>query len=263
MFVWDEKSGQVDMKGYVPLENAFILYGNLFVRPERCVSLIDDSKEAGRIAAIGSYLKGLPFHAFTIHVDEEVEEYDVVGMLERLRTEVAITTPAGSTTAIFTVPEKLLKKLSIPHMQSQRTMLLKKLTHPARLLPQGESRLITEADVDAITSMTPKIGMTSFQPNKLLEMPHLGLFDGTEPVALAGFHIYKEEFVEIGNIGTLPDYQGKGLATQITSDISRIGLEKSDKVYLCVFEDNLPAIRVYEKLGFTTVERYVFVSFLF
>lgn len=184
-------------------------------------------------------------------------------MLERWRAELSITTPRQSTTAVFTVPETLLTKLRIPHRQSQRTMLLQKLTHPAGLLPQGESRLITEADVDAIISMTSKIGMTSFQPNKLLEMPHLGLFDGAEPVALAGFHIYKEAYVEIGNIGTLPAYQGKGLATQITSDISRIGMEKSDQVYLCVFEDNLPAIRVYEKLGFTTVERYVFVSFLF
>lgn len=247
----------------MPLENAFILYGNLFIRPERCVSLVDEGGEEGRIVAVGSYLKGLPFHAFTVHVDEEVEEYDVEGMLERFRGELGLTTRAGTTTAIFTVPEKLLTKLRIPHMQSQRTMLLQKLTHPARLLPQGESRLITETDVDAIICMTSKIDMTSFQPNKLLEMPHLGLFDGTKPIALAGFHIYKEEFVEIGNIGTLPDYQGKGLATQITSDMSRIGLEKSDKVYLCVFEDNLPAIRVYEKLGFTTVERYVFVSFLF
>jgi ribosomal protein S18 acetylase RimI-like enzyme len=263
MIAWDEKTDIVDLKSYVPLEKAYILYGNLFIRPERCLTLIDDGGEEGRVVAVGSYLKGMPFHAFTIHVQEKVEMYELEGMLARLRAELDMHSPVHSTLGVITVEEGFLQRLRIRHIQSQRTMLLMKLTSREQLLPPGDSRLITSNDVEAITPLTEAIGMISFRPDELLEMPHLGLFDGPEPVALAGFHIYQDEYVEIGNIGTSPAYRGKGLATRITSDITRVGMEISENVYLCVFEDNGPAIRVYEKLGFSTVARYVFVNFLF
>ncbi|WP_238543244.1 GNAT family N-acetyltransferase [Brevibacillus sp. BC25] len=53
------------------------------------------------------------------------------------------------------------------------------------------------------------------------------------------------------------------MGTQISSDISRIGLAKSANVYLMVFADNPTAVHVYEKLGFVTVSSYAIIEFLF
>lgn len=263
MIVWKKGAGQDQWLGRFSREGAYILHGNLCIRPERSLTFVDDCKEGERGTVIGSYLNGMPFHAFTIHADEEVESYDVQEMLERVRDELGITSPPQTTTAIFTVAERHLSKLLIPHVQSKRTMLLKKWTQKERLLPQGSSRLVTRNDLDAMTSLARQIGMVSFRADELLDMPHIGIFDGAEPIALAGFHIYSQDYVEIGNIGVAPACQGTGLGAQITSDICRIAAAKSADVYLCVFEDNLPARRIYEKLGFQTVERYTFVDFLF
>lgn len=263
MIVWKKGAGQDKWLGRFSREEAYILHGNLCIRPERSLTLVDDRGEGESGVVIVSYLKGMPFHAFTIHVDEEIESYDVQEMLERFRDEVGISSSPESTKAVFTVAERHLPKLLIPHVQSKQTMLLKKWTQKEQLLPQGNSRLVTRNDLDAMTSLARQIGMVSFRANELLDMPHIGIFDGVEPIALAGFHIYSEDYVEIGNIGVDPVCQGRGLGVQITSDICRIAAAKSADVYLCVFADNLPARRIYEKLGFQTVERYTFVDFLF
>lgn len=263
MKVWEKGAVQDRWLGKVSREEAYILHGNLCIRPERSLILVHDHAESESGLVIGSYLKGMPFHAFTIHVDEEIESYDVREMLERVRVEVGISSPPQSTKAVFTVAERHLPKLLIPHVQSKRTMLLKKWTQKEQLLPQGNSRLVTRDDVDAMRSLARQIGMVSFRADELLDMPHIGIFDDTEPIALAGFHIYSEDYVEIGNIGVAPACQGRGLGVQITSDICRIAAAKTDDVYLCVFADNLPARRIYEKLGFQTVERYTFVDFFF
>lgn len=262
MMVWEKGGGQDGWLGKISREEAYILHGNLCVRPDRSLTLVDRAEGESRLV-IGSYLKGMPFHAFTIHVDEEIECYDVREMLERVRVEVGISSPPQSTKAVFTVAERHLPKLLIPHVQSKRTMLLKKWTQKDQLLPQGNSRPVTRDDIEAMRGLTRQIGMVSFRADELLGMPHLGIFDGAEPIALAGFHIYSEDYVEIGNIGVAPACQGRGLGVQITSDICRIAAAKSANVYLCVFADNLPARRIYEKLGFQTVERYTFVDFLF
>ncbi|MDA5107683.1 hypothetical protein O3V59_04865 [Brevibacillus thermoruber] len=50
------------------LEEVYILYSNLFVRADRCIALAQTHNE--EICLVGTYLKGLPFHAFTFHVCE-------------------------------------------------------------------------------------------------------------------------------------------------------------------------------------------------
>lgn len=262
MQVWSPDVRQNALKAYLSLEEAYILYGNLFLRPEQSLTLIETWPHDQTPRAIGSYRKGLPFHAFTCHVSEEAGEYSFTDLLDRFR-EVLTFPPADASQGVLTVPEKLLQRLKIPKMESHQIMLLMKLTNTRQLLPRGDSRLVTERDAAAVEQLASKIGLVSFHPEELVAMPHLALFADGEPIALAGCHVYTEEFVEIGNIGTAPVHRKKGLGSHITSDICRLALEKSPSVYLCVFADNQTAIHVYQKLGFTTVERYAFVRFRF
>ncbi|EJL31452.1 hypothetical protein [Brevibacillus sp. BC25] len=43
--------------------------------------------------------------------------------------------------------------------------------------------------------------MISFRAEEVAEMPHITLFlEGKEPMAVAGFHVYDEAYVEIGTL---------------------------------------------------------------
>lgn len=56
---------------------------------------------------------------------------------------------------------------------------------------------------------------------------------------------------EIGNICIIPEYQGKGIGTKILEYIKEFAKENDcTDLYLTVNEENLNAIKLYEKFGF-------------
>lgn len=245
----------------ISLEDSYILYGNMYLRTDRSVVVTDSTQK--ELIAIGSYLKGMPFHAFSLHVVEGEENYEVEPMLSYLKEVLDGSLPDGQK-GVLALAEPLLTRVRIPNILATRTMYLMKLTDPERLLPVGESRILELSEAQIVENMAAELGMISFRAEEVAEMPHIALFsEGREPMAVAGFHVYDEAYVEIGNIGTSVHHRQKGLGTQISSDISRIGLAKSANVYLMVFADNPTAVHVYEKLGFVTVSSYAFIEFLF
>lgn len=69
--------------------------------------------------------------------------------------------------------------------------------------------------------------------------------------------IYAEKNLQIGHILTLdvsPNYQRKGVAQKLLQEIEKIFKEKNVKTcQLEVREDNIAALRLYEKLGYKKV----------
>jgi ribosomal protein S18 acetylase RimI-like enzyme len=78
---------------------------------------------------------------------------------------------------------------------------------------------------------------------------------------VGGYHFYDSQLVELGNIVTRLDYRGRGLAKLITSELTQLGKKLSPDVYLGVLADNLPAVRVYEGLGYQTIMELSIVNF--
>lgn len=65
---------------------------------------------------------------------------------------------------------------------------------------------------------------------------------------------YDEVFV-IYTFTVHPDYLGKGIGREILSFISKLGSQSNMKsLRLDVYENNLPAIRLYEKCGFHYID---------
>jgi ribosomal protein S18 acetylase RimI-like enzyme len=69
-------------------------------------------------------------------------------------------------------------------------------------------------------------------------------------VAAAGTHFVSRERSLIGGVYTLSDFRRRGCAAAVTSAVTREALQKSDQVGLMVVSTNVPAIGLYDKLGY-------------
>jgi ribosomal protein S18 acetylase RimI-like enzyme len=56
--------------------------------------------------------------------------------------------------------------------------------------------------------------------------------------------------VHLGSIGTLPAFRGRGYAGALTARMTADGIAERGLVTLGLYDDNLAARRVYERLGF-------------
>ena len=56
-----------------------------------------------------------------------------------------------------------------------------------------------------------------------------------------------DDSYEIGNICIIPEYQGRGIGTQVLKDIIR--LHDNEDLHIQVFKQN-PAYKLYKRLGF-------------
>jgi ribosomal protein S18 acetylase RimI-like enzyme len=95
--------------------------------------------------------------------------------------------------------------------------------------------------------------IVAFSPWQIAHGVFYGVWDGDSLVATAGTHVWslEERVAAVGNVFTQPEYRGRGYATWCTGAVVRDALAAGlDTVVLNVREDNTPALRVYEKLGF-------------
>jgi GNAT superfamily N-acetyltransferase len=92
-----------------------------------------------------------------------------------------------------------------------------------------------------------------FSPSMLEEGVYCGVWEARELIAAAGTHLFvpDEGVGAIGNVYTRRDRRGRGLARFATSAVAKELLRREVRtVALNVSQGNLPAIRVYERLGF-------------
>ncbi|ULR54857.1 GNAT family N-acetyltransferase [Streptomyces deccanensis] len=80
---------------------------------------------------------------------------------------------------------------------------------------------------------------------------YLGIRDGGRLIAMAGERIHPPGWTEISAVCTDPAYRGRGLATRLVRAVAAGIRERGDTPFLHASVDNLPAIRLYESLGFT------------
>jgi ribosomal protein S18 acetylase RimI-like enzyme len=102
------------------------------------------------------------------------------------------------------------------------------------------------ADGDS-TGESPDFFYDSMVPNGVF----FGIYEGADLIAAAGTHLFApdEHAAAIGNVYTRRDRRGRGLGRQVTSAVLH-RLRHLRTIGLNVREDNAPAIRVYQSLGF-------------
>ncbi len=82
--------------------------------------------------------------------------------------------------------------------------------------------------------------------------PFQGIFDGNKLVAMAGQRMAPLPYVEVTAVCTHPNHTGKGYAKQLLISQSNQIIKAGNIPFLHVRDDNHRAIKVYEKVGFTT-----------
>jgi ribosomal protein S18 acetylase RimI-like enzyme len=101
---------------------------------------------------------------------------------------------------------------------------------------------------------------TWFHARMLETGRYVGIRRARSLVCVAGVHVWSPAWgvATLGNVATVPEARGRGLATAACAMLCRVLLQDGiDVVSLNVRADNDAAIRAYEKLGFAHAADYV------
>ena len=133
-------------------------------------------------------------------------------------------------------------------------MALRLEAHDASLA-QGAQALSAD-DLPAIVSLFGDCAdrPDAFDPVQLADRAFFGVWYGRQLVAVAGTHVISEArgVAAVGNVFTHPGHRGRGLATITTAAVVRELQRRSgiQTIVLNVAQDNEPAVRCYQRLGF-------------
>lgn len=120
-------------------------------------------------------------------------------------------------------------------------------------------RRLVGADADKMTRLLSlERGMFGRSTTYSADQLESGIFFGIEDkenqlIAAAGTHIcaFKERVGAVGHVFTAPTERGRGYATSVTGAVTReLFRQGIDLVALNVVQNNSPAVRAYQKLGY-------------
>lgn len=87
-----------------------------------------------------------------------------------------------------------------------------------------------------------------------------GAFDGERLVGVASTHVQLPAVWVLGGIYVTPAYRGRGLGRDLTAAAVQAADAVGAQAALYVRDDNAPALRAYETVGFTTVEHRAWID---
>lgn len=99
---------------------------------------------------------------------------------------------------------------------------------------------------------------------RLSSPPHwhyYGLFTNNELVAIAGTYLKLPEVWIIGDVFTAPNYRNRGFAKAVVSAVTKDVINAGAMAILHVDENNTPAIKVYERLGYIAVQYFIWLHY--
>ena len=118
--------------------------------------------------------------------------------------------------------------------------------------------LLTDAYNDAVKDLVNLVQPGYFRAKTKTMGEYFGIYQNDMLVAVTGERMRMNGFTEVSAVVTHPDFTGKGYAKQLVAHTVNKNLADNIIPYLHVTEDNAPAIRLYEKLGFQTRRKISF-----
>lgn len=212
-----------------------------------------------KLTAILAYFSELSFPAFSFYRGEEQNIF-FPELIAFTREAIKLDENTVCGTILCQRDLELFKYFGLiqgkPHL-----FLNMKHQDETKLLESNIVAKVSESEYSDVLDFLHKGGMRFFTRSELENCPFLGIKEGNDFIAVGGYHFYDSRLVELGNIVTRVDCRGRGLAKHITSELTHLGKIRSPDVYLGVLADNLPAVRVYEGLGYQAIEELSIVDF--
>ncbi|WP_194542296.1 GNAT family N-acetyltransferase [Paenibacillus sp. JZ16] len=238
-------------------EQHFLYYSYLTFRKNHAVHYGQFS-EHGELLGVAAFLKGLPFYAFSVYPLQTSFRFRSV--LTRMIQDLKL--PDGALGS-FIVSEDEWEVLN-PEIDVKKPpvgILLMKHRH-LEDLPVGDNEVfrLGPSYFDMIESKMAEFHSMAFAREEL-HHPFYGIVQNQELIAVGGYHIYSDDYVELGNIGTDAAWRRQGYGKKVCAELTRKGRAITPHVYLNVLEDNLSAVRLYQSLGYVTVCKQYIVEF--
>jgi GNAT superfamily N-acetyltransferase len=101
-----------------------------------------------------------------------------------------------------------------------------------------------------------------FKNNTRMLGNYYGIFKEDQLVAVTGERMAMNGLIEVSAVVTHPGHTGHGYAKQLVAHTVNEIINQKQAPFLHVAETNLPAIRLYENLGFTTRRKISFWHFV-
>lgn len=122
----------------------------------------------------------------------------------------------------------------------------------------SESQKDIQAVADIETIIQPQDAWSCETLSELLEQDSIELLIVYQSDKVVGYCLYQVLFeqAEILRIGTHPNYQRQGIASQLFAKLNKqLEMLKVESLLLEVRADNIPAIALYERQGFLTIHQ--------
>lgn len=149
----------------------------------------------------------------------------------------------------FNHHETIMKFYDFAELNSMKRMVVKSEDFKATT---GEAYQLSEKDLTELEELYSFHGENFFRPYMLKSGVYYGVRMDSKLVSAAGTHVCSPLYgiACVGNIFTHPTHRGKGFATICTSRTVKDLLARYQTVVLNVDSQNIPALRIYRKLGF-------------
>ena len=206
------------------------------------------ARREGDIAAVVLVVEGLPFRpCFATGASDGLAAI----FREAIREpRVLLATPPRSRGAI----ELSYRFERVDHMRRM-------VVNINRFRPRINQQVtrLTADHLDSVIDLYGHASRTYFTPERMRREIYYGIYQADILVAAAGTHVRsaRSGLAAVGNVLTRLAYRGRGMARSVTSAVTETALEQHRDVVLNVREDNMPAIAVYERLGYQTHGQFI------
>ncbi|BFH59662.1 GNAT family N-acetyltransferase [Paenibacillus azoreducens] len=239
-------------------ERHFLYFSYLTSRKQNTVHY-GQFTEQGELLGVLAFLTGLPFHAFSVFPAQK--SFDFRAVLAFMKEQLDLPVEAIGNFIVHEQDMADLRDQIAFSTPPEKLLLMKHIHH--QMLPSADPRVLRlgPADFGQIESMMKKLGTMAFTKEEL-DHPFFGVAGKEGLIAVGGYHIYSEDYVELGNIGTDAAFRRQGLGKMVCAELTRAGAAVSPNVYLNVFEENEAAIRLYQSIGYENVAHQYIIQFV-
>jgi ribosomal protein S18 acetylase RimI-like enzyme len=118
---------------------------------------------------------------------------------------------------------------------------------------ENYDEVLTDLNESHISAMSDLVNLTKPGPflARTIDLGNYkGIFKADQLVSMAGHRISPYPFIEISAVCTHPEHLGNGYSFKILNNLVTGILAQSQTPFLHVRNDNIAAVKLYEKLGF-------------